>query len=578
MGLENGNRGSARLSRRGLIRGGLVIGGGLAGAALIGCSSTSKPAPSGGSSTPAASSTQATSREGVPVAKGTPKDGGTWTEAVSLTSPQQDMHTALAQSIWHNISERAFQPDPWTGEKWETPDSTTIVMHVKKGVLIHDKAPWSGREFDAEDLAFNINRIAGNTAEAEGIQKTQFQRADTLAGMSKVEVVDKHTVKVTMARPSSAYLMGFLEWRNVMMPKGIVEVGFKDPMKFASFGAYQMSEFVPDVRETFVKHPKYYRQGEPHIEKFQHTVVGDRAAALAGFISKQFSILASPTPQEEQTVKAARPDAMLYSTAGNQWLYLWPSANSEALKDFRVRKAMQLAINYQEMGSFYGTSFEYTSPVFSGFVEGWKPEKIKTLAGYNPATKAKDLTDALALLSAAGRAEGEGIAFPILTPTGTGIFAAHNEDAIRFQAQMQKAFPKSKITVNGVADRAQFAATQAARRFDMLSYSSIPQPAAASEAYSLFHSKGGRNYGNFSNPEADSLLEKAQQELDAKARTQIFETFQQKWFSEWMPLFALYVEPKKAFIQPNISGYENMVGPWSQGLSFHRRGLLSLTA
>ena len=117
MGIENENRGSARLSRRGLIRGGLVIGGGLAGAALIGCSSTSKPAPSGGTAAPAASSTQAPpSREGGPVAKGAMKEGGTWTEAVSLTSPQQDMHTALAQSIWHNISERAIDVDPWREE------------------------------------------------------------------------------------------------------------------------------------------------------------------------------------------------------------------------------------------------------------------------------------------------------------------------------------------------------------------------------------------------------------------------------------------------------------------------------
>ncbi|MEI6137529.1 MAG: ABC transporter substrate-binding protein, partial [Chloroflexota bacterium] len=244
----------------------MVLSGGLAGAALIGCSPSAPVKPAATTAPPAAGGSAAAARPGVPVVKGAPKDGGTWVEAVSLTSPQQDMHTALAQSIWHYISEQALKPDPWTGEltaniveKWETPDSTTVVLHVRKGVFLHDRAPWNGREFDAEDLAFNINRIAGNTAADEGLQKSAFQRADTLGGMSKVEVTDKYTVKVTLARPSSAYLMGFLEWRNVLMPKGIVEVGFKDPLKFAGMGAYMLTDFAADVREGFVKHPKYYR-------------------------------------------------------------------------------------------------------------------------------------------------------------------------------------------------------------------------------------------------------------------------------------------------------------------------------
>ena len=193
---------SGRVTRRRLLRGGAVIGAGL-GAALMGCASA-PPKPPAAPPAPQASSAAgaaAPERPGVPVVKGAPKNGGTWTEAVLLTSPQQDMHTALAASIWHSLSERALLPDPWTNEmraniieKWEIPDNTHFVLQVRKGIKLHNKPPWSGRDFDAEDLAFNINRIAGNTAAAEGLTKTAFQRADTFAGMERVETVEKYSV------------------------------------------------------------------------------------------------------------------------------------------------------------------------------------------------------------------------------------------------------------------------------------------------------------------------------------------------------------------------------------------------
>ena len=108
----------------------------------------------------------------------------------------------------------------------------------------------------------------------------------------------------------------------------------------------------------------------------------------------------------------------------------------------------------------------------------------------------------------------------------------------------------------------------------MITFSSVSQPAAASEAYSLYHSKGGRNYGSFENAEADALLEKALVEVDPKALKEIFNTFQEKCMTAWMPMFGLHVEQKKTVIQPNVGGYDKVVGPWAQGLNSHRIGAL----
>jgi len=573
---EQDSRVWSRMSRRRLIGTGAALGASLAGAALVGCSSTPKqsaaPQPTSGTT----GGSGAAERPGVPVVKGAPKPGGTWTVPVLLTSPQQDMHTALAASIWHNLSERALLPDPWTNEiqanlieKWEIPDNTHYVLTVRKGIKLHNKPPWNGRDFDAEDLAFNIDRIAGNTAVAEGLLPSAFQRAQTLAGMDKIEVVDKYTVRVSMARPSSAWLKGFLEWRNLMMPKGIVEVGFKDPMKFAGLSPYQLSEFVPDIREVYTKFPGYYRSGEPQFDKVVNQVVPDKAASIAGFISKQFSIYSDPTPQDEKAIRSARPDALFYSTPSNHWPYIWPSSKFGPFTDFRVRKAIQLGINYQDMGDgYYGPGWGYTGVLCAEYAEAWNQDKIKSLPGYNAATKAKDRDDAQKLLSAAGFPNGNGISFEVLTE-GSSV---RHENGVRFQAQMVQLFTGMKATMNPVSDRARFANLQNTKNFQLMSYSSISQPDIASEAYSLFHSKGSRNYGSFANAEADALLDKALVELNPNARKEILATFQERSFNEWMPIIGVFTQPNRALLQPGIAGYDKVVGPWSPGLMYERIG------
>src|SRR5690606_37506700 len=155
------------------------------------------------------------------VVKGDPKKGGAFTIALVETNVQHDQHTAVSNSEWAVMGERALELDEWSGklrgglvEKWEIPDKNSFILHVKNGVKMHDRAPWTGRECDAADTAWNLDRIAGNTAEAEGLPVGNFQRRTTLEGMSKVEAIDKHTVKISMSSPNSALLNGITEIRN----------------------------------------------------------------------------------------------------------------------------------------------------------------------------------------------------------------------------------------------------------------------------------------------------------------------------------------------------------------------------
>ena len=578
----------ARVSRRGLLRGGAVMGAGL-GAALMGCRSATPATPSAPAQAPQpAGAAAAPGRPGVPVVKGTIKPGGTWTSSVSATSSTQDMHTTNT-SFWQIISEGPMIADPYTGnptanlvEKWEVPDSTHIVMHLAKGIKIHDKPPWNGREFDAEDLVFNIDRTIGNTAAAEGISKAAFLHSDWFTALSKVEAVDKYTVKITLKTPSSAFIYGFVDHRNMMMPKGVVEVGFKDPMKLAGVSAFQLTEFVPGVREVYSRFQNYRRPGQPYLDKILHTVTADRGADLAGFISKQFSAFSAGTEQDLKTVLTARPDALHYKGIGISWYHIRPNLKFGPFGDFRVRKAMQLGINYQEIGDgYHGSGWDYLMGLHSSYPESWSSEKVKTLPGHNPNTKAKDREDAAKLMAAAGHDKGDGVAFELLTSPGWSFSDATKENALRFQSQMVALFPNIKITIKTSADVASYAKANADKNIQAVSYAIGGQRDIGSEAYSLYHSKGVRNYGSFENKEADAMIEKALVTLDAEERKQIFQGkggFMEKYFDEWMPMFMLIVYPSNTLLQPNIQGYDQLVGPWSSGRGSALRGSLGFVS
>src|SRR5690606_5810653 len=141
------------------------------------------------------------------------------------------------------------------------------------GLVMHDKEPWNGREFDAEDLALNLERNAGLDAEGEGIPPTSVQRRPTAEGLASAEAVDDRTVRITMEHPNGALFNGMAEIRTQLMPREIVDVGFSDPTAFAGFGAFTCSEFRTGEREVYEKHPNFYAEGEPNFDRLERVVI-----------------------------------------------------------------------------------------------------------------------------------------------------------------------------------------------------------------------------------------------------------------------------------------------------------------
>src|SRR5438874_6701230 len=232
------------VSRRTALQG-LGVGTlGLSAAALLGCGGGSSKQAGQVSADKSGVVTGASSGKGLPmnapVVQGTLRDGGTYLGGPSASNVQHDPHTQLGSSEWDSISEKGLNSDPVTTQlrpavftSWEVADPTTLVFKVSNKLFMApaDKPPWNGRQFDATDAAWNLERIGGLYSERLKIPLANFQRASMVDKLLKAQVVDQFTVKVTLSTPNSAFFSGLTDTRVMFAPKEMDDIGWTDPLK-----------------------------------------------------------------------------------------------------------------------------------------------------------------------------------------------------------------------------------------------------------------------------------------------------------------------------------------------------------
>lgn len=561
------------LSRRRLLRAGsvAVAGGAAAWLAACGGGDDKSPSPGGATSGGAAGGTAGTSTSGAAAAiPTTPAD--LFYLPWGFFPREYDAHTALGPEIWHVIGSRAIRRQAKTGDllpeavaKWEQPDpqGMELVLKIRPDIATHDKAPTNGRLFTAEDMAYNLTRITGALDPAN---KARYQRAATLVGMDKAEAVDATTVRVKMAKPSSAFFAGLAEFRNMLMPKDVVEnVGFANPSALSGTGPFMVQEFEDYKVAKFVRHQKFFEQTQPHFNRLEYQPTIDRATQVSAFLAKQIAMLGGIRSTEKPIFEGQRKDARFVEHTGLNWWHVRFNIKRQPFSDPRVRKAIALVIDREELAKArYGTmKWSLTGPIVPGFPEALSADQLKAYPGVDSSKRQQQIQEARQLLTQAGVNNLEVKLLPgSATPTDEWF-----ENAVRMKDQLDKALPNVKTTVTPPADTAAFAQLQAAGDFDLISYTITTLPDQVLELTSQFHTTGSRNYGKFTDPEADSILDKALITLDAASRSNLVKDFQDKILKDWLPVVHFYVNPDVRFVDPRfvLENDEEQLGPWNAG-------------
>ena len=161
----------------------------------------------------------------------------------------------VRHKVGAGVAPGTFTIEPDLAERWEEPDDTTVVFHLRKGVRWQNKPPVNGRELTAEDVKFTFDRFL-----TEKANPLRFM----LDPVDRVEVVDRYTVRFRLKEPF-VWLLNMLAnptgtWivaREVVDKYG----DLKKPETAIGTGPFILERYEPNVKTVFKRNPDYFRTG-----------------------------------------------------------------------------------------------------------------------------------------------------------------------------------------------------------------------------------------------------------------------------------------------------------------------------
>lgn len=228
----------------------------------------------------------------------------------------------------------AGEVQPALAERWERVDETRWRFYLRKGVTFTN-----GEPFTAEAVKFTV----------ELMQRKQSQAASYYNEFASVEVVDEHTVDLVTKGPYSATLTLITDYLNPVPPKYYQEVGEQG---FAAnpvgTGAYMLDTWNRGDRIVLKPNPNW-SLGKPKASEVVFWVVPEPATRISALINGEADIATTiPAIQAQQLENAANAHIEA-SKVSVQPIWGGLIVDRPELKDPRVRKAINLAVNKEAM-------------------------------------------------------------------------------------------------------------------------------------------------------------------------------------------------------------------------------------
>lgn len=283
-------------------------------------------------------------------------------------------------------------------EKWEMKTNPLRVeVQLRKGVMFPAKAGvMESRELTADDVLFSFDRLNKSPKKIP----TYFDHVD------RVEVTGKHSLTFFMKAYNAEwdYRFGWGYYSGIM-PKEVVAAGPGNWKNVNGTGPFQLQEYVQGNSLVFTRNPVYWDKEKiggaeyklPFVDKITYRVIKDEATFITALRTAKLDLLESVRWSHVDELKKSAPKIQWSKRLSNGGQFIALRMDQKPFDDIRVRRAMNLAVNKQEIAkAYYGGNAELLAwpmhPTYTGYFEplDTMPESVKELFTFNPA-KAKQL-------------------------------------------------------------------------------------------------------------------------------------------------------------------------------------------
>ena len=246
---------------------------------------------------------------------------------------------------------------PRLATSWTTVNDTTWRFNLRHGVKFHD-----GRPFTADDVVFSIERA----------QMPTSQIAQYALALGKPVRIDDYTVELRQQKPDPL-LLQHLNTIFIMSKSWCIEHHVEKPLDFKAreetfaarnangTGPYMLKSREVSVRTVLVANPNWWQPLPGNVTELDYRPIASDPTRMAALLSGEIDIVTDPAPQDVARF-AANPDFAVYSGLENRVLFFGFDQYRDALegsnikdrnpfKDERVREAFYKAIDVDALQS-----------------------------------------------------------------------------------------------------------------------------------------------------------------------------------------------------------------------------------
>jgi ABC-type transport system substrate-binding protein len=440
-------------------------------------------------------------------AEGTPKSGGTLRmgtdrEAVSFDPTVQNTNQAALAVYDSLLKVENGVPEPYLAESMDSADGgLTWRLGLRPGVQFSDGTP-----LDAQAVITNVQRHIDKTS-APG-----HLHAQRIASM---RAVDPQTVEFTLKEPFGSFPAAFaLNFTGgnlgaIISPAAIEQYGDQIGNNPVGAGPFVMKEWVRDSRMVLERNPNYWQEGMPYLDALEFRPLPDTESRYASIENGDVDLIFGGY-HTELLRGLQNPDLTVYYGPGHgaEWIYF--NHERAPFDDHRMREAVVRGINLDALAAtqfrgqmarasnWFGSDSPYTTPEAEAAWPAYDLERARQLvqeyvAGGGSATVQYKTTNA--------------------------------PNRVQFAEFLQAQMAEIGITLEPqFFDLAQYSSSVVqSQDFQIAGWVGGPADTPFPAAANLLRTGGNTNYGGYSNPQVDQLLDQAGASTDETERTRLYQ-------------------------------------------------------
>jgi peptide/nickel transport system substrate-binding protein len=413
-------------------------------------------------------------------------------------------------------------------------NNTTIIFKLKDNVKWHD-----GEEFSAKDVVFTYETIIS--------PKISTPYSAEFIFVKSVKALDKLTLRVVYKKP---YFKSLEAWSMGILPKHILEnetnlMSSRFNTNPIGTGPYKL-HLLEHSKNIILKANDDYFEGRAKIDKISFHVIADPMTRFLMLKSSSLDLgSVEPMQFERQLNKEFFKKFDIYEKISQSYTYMGFNLRLKKFQDPRVREALSLAINREEIVKIL--FFKHAKVCNGPFLPGTK--------AYNEDVKSptQDLKKAKKLLAQAGYSASNPLRFEIVTSNSSPLRPYVCEI---LQHQLKKV--GVLVTLRVMEWQAFLNMVVFPHKFDALvlgwGLSVTPDP------YSIWHSdndkKGAFNLVSYKNKKLDKMIEESQTIVDREKLGVIWRKMF-KMITDDNPYLFLYIPNSITAINKNIKNIQN---------------------